>query len=418
MRKFQYILQKLNIGSLALLASSFQIGIHIFTSLCFVLYIFTSFFLIIISFLNERKDINNAGTKYSLLWHISLLALWLLFPLYHFFEDNVTLYHEELLKHVPLLIIGILGVMQHLLCKKETAFALCSVLWLCRSFIITSVIVHLVILCQTDWSIICVATRPLNIYNSARELYFGEYTHFNLCQNMALLSCFYIYRYSEHKLERVLSMALVPLVFMATFVSPGRIGVITLMIICSFYALLMSRGRKRWCLVLPVVIIANIGAWQLQKQMQKYQRYDRLSTTAIAEEPRFLIWQTTCDLIKERPQGYGAGDGLLAFYKKAEKEPNLYSSFLFLTHPHNSFLLYTLYFGPAGLLTFILILLLPIIIARNLEHKILLAFAVFPFALECCFDVFGIGTPLLLYLIVVHTLLLSSIGRENNQITS
>lgn len=52
----------------------------------------------------------------------------------------------------------------------------------------------------------------------------------------------------------------------------------------------------------------------------------------------------------------------------------------------------------------------PIIIARNLEHKILLAFAAFPFALECCFDVFGIGTPLLLFLIVVHTLLLSSIG--------
>ena len=160
---------------------------------------------------------------------------------------------------------------------------------------------------------------------------------------------------------------------------------------------LIYRMRDKLYIVLPVCVIIFAVGGALMINAQRLQQYNRMTSTAIRQEPRLIIWDTAWEVFKQHPMGLGAGDGLAEFNKLAGQKEALLPDNLYLTHPHNLWLLYALYFGIIGLAGISLVFFwLPGLVDKT--RRWYLIFALVPFFFEGLVDVFGSAIPPLLFL--------------------
>lgn len=378
----QDILHKLNTACLVPFLMSFQLNSRLFFNISLNLFLIT----LLAEFLVSRRY-----TSLTFLprhkWYILLIAFWLLFPLYHCFETEQALYRHEMEKHLGFLLVGVMGLL-----NANRNLSLRFAAW---SFIAAALFADIFVLCATNWHEVITGPQPLMVIYNVRYEYFGEHMRYNLCQNMALLSCFYLLAKDHRRGVRIVATAIAVFLIAFVFTSTGRIGVVTTLLLTAMF--LIYRMRDKLYIVLPVCIIIFAVGGALMINAQRLQQYNRMTSTAIRQEPRLIIWDTAWEVFKQHPMGLGAGDGLAEFHKLAGQKEALLPDNLYLTHPHNLWLLYALYFGIIGLAGISLVFFwLPGLVDKT--RRWYLIFALVPFFFEGLVDVFGSAIPPLLFL--------------------
>lgn len=115
----------------------------------------------------------------------------------------------------------------------------------------------------------------------------------------------------------------------------------------------LTRAPKRWSLVL-LVLLAAFTVLFVDATLQRARTVRLPEATvakALADDPRFLLWQHTFERIAQRPwTGYGYGKSILREELQAELHNPL------LVHAHNIFVSQWLQTGAIGVLTLVALL--------------------------------------------------------------
>lgn len=323
-------------------------------------------------------------------WFVSLVALWLVFPLSLPLTGGGPVFRHDMEKNLSFLLIGVMGLMH-----SPRKVPLRIVAW---TFVITSVVINIAVLLLTDWNEAVSNPQHLMAIETARITYFGAHIRFNLCQNMALISAAYIICKAQRRKERIVAAGALPFILLMTFTSQGRIGIITAIVLTAGLLLLWLRGRSRLLAALATIAMFVAGALFMQS-MQSMHEYDKLSEKIITEEPRIKLWNAACDVISEHPMGMGVDKGMEEFHLKCAVRQAMTD-----THTHNLWLQYSLYFGVIGFLLITAVLLMPPFVVED-RKRLMVIFALLPFLLEGMVDVFGAGIPSMMLPLSVWTII-------------
>jgi O-antigen ligase len=147
-------------------------------------------------------------------------------------------------------------------------------------------------------------------------------------------------------------------------ITPGRSGLVALVVAGVSSAVLMLRGRRRWLTLgaLPALVIALALASPTLQQRFRLIAQEAPSLDCSGPENstalRLLLWRTTGDLIRVRPWfGYGVGGFTSAFDGQVRQElrgqPIAGWCARPVHDPHNQFLRVTVEAGVLGLLAFL-----------------------------------------------------------------
>lgn len=381
---YKTALATLNNVSLVALIASFQLHYKLFFNISLIC--FGVSFLVEYIYVRGWRDWHWRRVD---TWFVSLLMLWLIFPLSLPLTGYGPEFKHEMEKSLSFLLIGTIGLM-HSPHKAPIRVAA----W---TFIATAVVINIIILILTDWHAVVSDQRHLMAIEVTRATYFGAHMRFNLCQNMALLSAAYIMYKAPHRKERIAAAVAAPFILLMTFTSQGRIGIITAIILTAGLIIVSLRGRARLLGTLAAAIALAAGFFFMQG-MQSMQQYDKMSGELLKTEPRFMIWKSATSVIAQHPLGLGVDKGMETLHENNSQYPSLRDNGLYNTHAHNLWLQYTLYFGVLGfLLISAVMFLLPFVVDK--DKLVLISFTLLPFVLEGAVDVFGSGLPQMLFLI-------------------
>jgi O-antigen ligase len=147
-------------------------------------------------------------------------------------------------------------------------------------------------------------------------------------------------------------------------ITPGRSGLVALVVAGVSGALLMLRGRRRWQALVALAALATAIALASPKLEQRFGLIAREARSLDCSGPenstglRLLLWRTTADLIRMHPWlGYGVGGFASAFDGQVRQElrdqPRSGWCARPVHDPHNQFLRVTVEAGVLGLLAFV-----------------------------------------------------------------
>ena len=193
-------------------------------------------------------------------------------------------------------------------------------------------------------------------------------------------------------------------IFYLLCITEGRVGLFTALLIGASFllAFLYRRGKVLFGVATAVYLAACIVL---------ISQHQRFGSGNVEHDPRWLIWEATLDIIKEKPlTGQGVcdakeklteravtGEGELQdFYSPRLNERNIHR----LPHPHNAFLQAWCCFGIIGLATMLFIFIYPLTM-RPKRNKIYIVMIVGCFAIQNMTDIFFTPQPLLYSLAIM-----------------
>ncbi|HBZ34330.1 MAG TPA: hypothetical protein DEO38_04425 [Bacteroidales bacterium] len=376
----------INAWCLIPLVMSFQTNIRLLFSLSMIAYGLT----FLAEYVLSRRYTQFTFSKRHY-WYIAMIALWLLFPIYHIFENTSEFYHHEMEKHLAFLLFGVMGFMgAHKRVSLRTAAISC---------IAMAVIANILVLIAAPWTEIIDSEQPLMVLHETRVRLFSEHMRYNLCENMALLACFYIYDMETRKSRKWIICAAIALIVICMFTSPGRAGVVTMLILLSIRLIAVLWHKSKISAVALPILVITCGA-ALMISTQKWQEFNRLTQRAIHEEPRIMVWKAASSVIRQHPLGLGASDGLTAYHEAAYQYEPLHYDNIYLSHTHNVWLQYSLYFGIPGFILISMIFFIPPAIVEK-KRKRLIIITLIPLFIEALVDVFGNAMPPAMFLLTL-----------------
>lgn len=258
--------------------------------------------------------------------------------------------------------------------------------------------------------------KQFEIYYYYRTQEFGAHMIINVYRNTAIIMGLYALHNEEmNRPSKVLTIVLTVFLCFAVAASDGRIGLITLIVILFSFLLRYATQKigKKLTIIAMTVFAVLAGILVLNK--------DRFQNAANLEHnPRYSLWHVACKTIAEKPLlGHGVFSFKEDFSQNAIKDEGIqkyyldefYSTYkdgdITQMHPHNEFLKTAMQIGIVGLISFLLIFILPFF-TRFGEKQIYINLFVFCFVLQMLFDVFHSGFQPRLYCLV-YLILFSAI---------
>jgi len=336
-----------------------------------------------------------------------LLPIWVLMGI-----ETGPRVHSFMETYLPFAILGAVG-----LCgMPKTA----RVEWFATVALATFSAVAVYMASQVGWNVFEHIHSMANHFNYYRAMNLTSHMHFNLYANMGLvLAVAALQKPDLHRAWRIVLYILMAITVTIVFISDGRTGLLTMMLILGFSVIhALWKRNKVVALVLAVLCSAAAGAVVMHSIQAHY--------ATVSDEPRQYIWAVAIDQIKEHPWlGYGPSAGHEQFVDRGianedfmtyygfhlmQLAPDRPDEVIRMAHPHNVILETWIGFGLVGVVLLLLLFILPVVTNRP-PYRFPLFLCSMTYFVQGMFEKMGCDLNPLLWLIVL--LLLSvRIGDE------
>jgi O-antigen ligase len=360
--------------------------------------LYSVFFLTyIIEIISEKKWIGFKVNKLNI-YFIALLLFFMLFVFYLAFENTNKYSHLLFEKRVALLgfsIVGLLGVNKLFkLSYLLNAMVISSVLAIIYNLFINVGIVEFVI-----------NPNRFDIFNEARKELISSHMNFNFYLNLSIISIWFLLTRTWRRIaiwRKILYFAALIIILSALSISEGRSGfLIALLLFSSFIFIEIWRFRRRLSIVIAMFIPLIIGFGISQ--------HDRMSMEMLKSEPRWFLWESGLDVIKQSPiVGHGASNAQELFDISREKfqTEEYKNQWSFADHldSHNQYIQTTMEFGLIGLALLLFLFIYPLFVVDVVRRPLAL-FVISLIAYQSIFDMFLTGPFSLLFGMIVLILM-------------
>lgn len=340
-------------------------------------------------------------------WHrdkwlyVALIVYYLFIPLWQLGSDT---YDQQrffyiLETHLSLLLCGGIGIMglNNMVKVRHIAYVMLA------SCLFTS---FYIIFRSGGWAFFAHwPGEQAKLFTFFRIKWVSSHMVYNLYLNTTLIFAIYLLKQKDVRRSVKIGVTAVCVwIFYLLCLTEGRIGLFTALLI-GVTLLLTYTYRLRLNQFVPIMII-YIAAGALVISQHK-----RFKSDSIEHNPRWVIWEASIDVIKEKPlTGHGVcgakarltekslvGEGELQdYYRPRINETNKHR----LPHPHNAFLQAWSDFGIAGVATLLFIFLFPLTM-QPVRHRIYVFMIVGCFIIQSMTDLFFTLQPLLYILSVM-----------------
>lgn len=289
--------------------------------------------------------------------YVIMLALWTMYPIRQLFDATppTDYFWHQVHLHEWFLYIGIAGLIgfPSKLKLKYVAYVM----------LLTSV----VMLAHSWWLYFFTDEMPwlidshmtLERFNELRMRHIHSHMVMNLYQNTAIILGCYAFRQDDVWWKRVLLSVGILCATTTIWISVGRIGQGTFVLILAIYLLYRLAHINRWLAIGSAAGCAILGVLMMTQV---------LHVKPLEGEPRFAVWDYSWRMVKEKPiVGYGLSTLSEKYVEEAYQdsvmvqgfiEPIIYATPDFSEqgktmnthHPHNAFLMYWLAVGIIGAL--------------------------------------------------------------------
>lgn len=334
--------------------------------------------------------------------YVAMIAYYLFIPIWQIGSDTFSQRFSFVLEErMPLLLCGIIGLLgfsdkvklQHV----------------CYAFIIGCVLTSLYIIFKFEG--VTFFTHSLQkqscIFKDARIKLVNSHMMYNLYLNISLVFALYLLQQDNIKRRiRAVVIAACIWIFYLLGITEGRIGFFTALLIGSSFLLAYTYRYRMNRVILLISMTLYIAVSSLI-----IMQHGRFKTDNVEHDPRWLIWQASFEIIKERPlTGYGVCDAKELFIKKAmDGEGELQTFYKDRIHhvhndnphrvqPHNAFLETWSEFGIIGVVTLLFIFIFPLTMQPK-EHRFYIFLITGCFWIQCMTDSFF--SPLLYSLAII-----------------
>lgn len=264
---------------------------------------------------------------------------------------------------------------------------------------------------KMDWENVHNYVDLLQVYNQFRSVSVNSHMVVVLYANVALIFGGYsLVCVPMMAWKRILLAVLEVLTCMSVFLSNGRTGVATTVLIVTALVCYILWQKKRILAVVCAAVCLAIGTFGAMLN-------PRANVDKAVNDPRNVIWEYSCELLKNHWLfGFGASGYSVEYVQQAYAHQRMKTEFIdgclshpmflgaekdcMMIHPHNAFLKIWLQFGILGLLIFVACLVLPIVFADR-KRRFFVAIIVAVFSIQSTFEPFGIHISALLYAIVI-----------------
>ena len=347
--------------------------------------------------------------------YIFFILFYLCVPIRQLFDPLCTWSFEtKVVDYLPFLILGMAGIMGYKTHFKIEWIGITMLLSCCQMGII--LLTHYSSFDYSSWM----------SWQNSLGLILPQYIHthmvINLYCNIALIFGVWILFHSSYpRWFRGFLIVIMGLVATGVFVSNGRTGQVTLIILLVILLCYRFFHKARsWMLwLLAIVLISGVFAF-----VHFNPRYHDAS---VQDNPRLYIWKVSEEVIKEKPIfGWGVSSARQQFIEVGRNNPDFcvhyqqefegISMFLSgkvdyqLMHPHNVFLETWMELGIIGLFFLLCCIVLPLWLLPIGIQRYYLGACIFVIVIQSMFESFGRDlNPIWLPLVVImwHYLSLS-----------
>lgn len=328
--------------------------------------------------------------------YVAMIAYYLLIPIWQLWSDCYDPRHfaYTLENGLPLLVggaVGIIGFGERVKLRP-----------VCYVFMAGCVLISLYIMAGTGDGL-AFFTHPRqyqsDTFKLARQELVNSHMMYNLYLNVSLVFALYLLQQKDVKRwVRVLVAVACVWTFYLLCITEGRIGLFTALLIGASFLLAFTYRRGK-------VLFGVVTAAYMAACVVLVSQHQRFGSDNVEHDPRWLIWEATIDIIKEKPLlGHGVceakeeltekavtGEGALqSFYAPRLNERNIHR----LPHPHNAFLQAWCCFGIIGLVIQLSIFTIPLVM-RPKKNRLYILMIVGCFVIQSITDIFFTPQPLL-----------------------
>ena len=350
MKRINEIVQWISVIGFMMVISSIPYGWSAYQRISCIIML-TGYILYLI-FNRQWKVWRWTNTKWL---YVVMIALWCMLPLRQLFDPTPpTLYYwQQLHTHHWFLFVGIVG----LLGATEKV----------RMWQVTTALLATSLFMLAHCGYMYFGTSefgdvaPLARMTSLRNTHINSHMVMNLYVNTALIFGFATYRQLSRWWQKGLLLLSMGLSWGVIWISDGRIGMFTSLVIVSagLTCLLYRRNRYAGIGCALFLVILSLAAMMHRP---------RMSQADLSAEPRLVVWDYSYRMAKEKPLfGYGPSTLSEKYVEEAYTdsamyhgwvEPIIYGTPVFAIqgktmqthHPHNAFLMYWLEVGIVGVL--------------------------------------------------------------------
>lgn len=287
--------------------------------------------------------------------YVVMIALWAMLPIRQLFDATppTSYYWSQLSCHHWFLFVGIVGLLGAT-DKIRLWYVTCTML-----------AASLFMLVHCGYLYFGTAEfeymQGLDRMSCLHNKYINSHMVMNLYVNTALILGFATFRSLKQRWQKIfLSVAMV-LAWSVIWISDGRIGMFTSLIIVSVGITYLLYSRNRYVGIACAVVLLLLSL------VTMYQR-PRMSHEYFASEPRFVVWDYSVRMAEKKPIfGYGLSTLSEQFVEEAYTDSAMYAGYIepiiygisdFAVqgktmqthHPHNAFLMYWLAVGIIGVI--------------------------------------------------------------------
>lgn len=211
------------------------------------------------------------------------------------------------------------------------------------------------------------------VLNLCRTINIQAHMAFNLYLNIAIISCFWLFKQYDSWIKRAPLLFFIGLFYTCIALSDGRIGIVScniIMVIGFLYLLPTTYKKKALFIMAPIALAVCFVLIN--------NHFKQTSVNNFTHDYRYAIWKEGAKIIAESPVvGIGAGTGAYTLSEAFKNSEHL-SAHIFLieqaallknivgAHPHNQFMQSWMEHGIPGLLCAFGWLIVPLIcLIRN-----------------------------------------------------
>lgn len=346
--------------------------------------------------------------------YVVMLALWLMIPLRQLFDPTpaTPYFSYQWHKHEWFLYIGIIGLLGF-----SDKLTLRQVAWVMLGTSLFMLLHCTYLFFYTDefaeaWFFIR--------WDLLRRTHINSHMVMNLYINGALVTGLCAWRTIRNKGEKIALVFAMLIAWGSIFLSDGRIGLFTSILIMSV-AIIYALFRWNRYVGLAGAVLVVIGGLYL------VQLKPRMNKDAVRYDPRMAIWDYSMRMVKQKPIcGYGFSTLSEEYVEQAYTDYTMYNGFvkpiiethpdfarqgktMQTHHPHNAFLLYWLGIGIAGLLLFVALFVVAACLPVG-ENRIFLWLFLLALLLQCTTE--PVGAQLLPQFIAIMLFVLERCHRS------
>lgn len=344
----------------------------------------TAYFLFFVSYVVEfvtDKKWQNFRLNKTTAYFLVILTFFLLALAYYPFEQSDRYFRFLIEKRYPLLgfsVVGFFGVN-----------SLYKLKYLINTLILTSltIIIYLVFFKVGINTFI----ENTNLFNIRREMHINTHMIVNFYLNCSILGIWYLLSNNwktTHILVKSIFILSVILFIVALSISEGRTGFV-LGLFVSITIVFVELWKKKKTLGIIFILIIPWGAGVLISSHQ------RMSKEVIMSEPRYFLWESGLDVVKESPV---LGHGISTAQVKFDAAREIYQTEEYRNHwkeskhldSHNQYLQTWMELGIVGMLLVIYISFAPLFLIQKKRKNILLLLIILCSS-QAFFDMFLTG---------------------------